>query len=149
MHVRQQVREAVGAVLSTGSWNHVFESRIPPQRDVLPYLLVYVESESSENLTIHPQVIQSRQMILSVRGNDRIADNEYVEDAVDALAEEIEQALTHNALNAALGGQLKSIELTNTFIDNVEDDDERQYFSIGLDYLVTVHTLEGQPETLI
>ena len=118
-HARQQVREAVGTVLgdtNTPYWNKVLESRITTDRDILPYLLVFIESETSTMLTIHPTPILERDMALSIQAHVRIPpDLETFEDTLDNVAAQVESKLTFANLKAQLGAtELKHVTLTAT-----------------------------------
>lgn len=151
-HARQQIREAAGSVLSgsvAGLWNHVFETRIKPSRDIYTYLLVYVDSEASENVDIHLAPAIDRSMLLSVRAYIKITDDEAVEDSMDAVSAEIENVLTFSALNTALSGKLKGLELQASNMELDTDENDRTAALLSLDWQVRVFTSEGQPETLI
>jgi hypothetical protein len=151
-HARQQVRESAGTLLSAsvaGLWNHVFETRIKPARDIYPFLMVYVDSEESTPELIHAPTLVSRDMLLSVRAYLKITDDEGVEDAMDAVAVEIESLLTQTALNTQLSGKLKSLALQSTAMAVDTDENERTSALLSLDWQVRVFTLEGQSETLI
>ncbi|MCP4141629.1 MAG: hypothetical protein GY755_15370, partial [Chloroflexi bacterium] len=133
-HARKQIRVAVESLLSDSpvNWQRVFDSRLSPQRDVLPYLNFYVESEVTQPQTIHPGFIQSRVMALVINGRTRIVDGEEIENALDTMAEEIEQKITFDSLNALLGGKLKSIYLDSSASSFVEDERERTFAEIAL-----------------
>ena len=150
-HARRQVREAVGTILSDApsNWRRVFETRMAPMRDVLPYLLVYIESELTDPITVHPTALIHRDMNLIVRGHVRIPDDETVEDEMDAVAAEIETKLTQAALNTQLSSKLKSIYLVSSDTEIVTDENDRTYAAIALTWRVRVTTSEGAPETLI
>lgn len=151
-HARQQVREAAAAVLNgsvAGLWNHVFETRIKPSRDIYPFLLVYVDSEVSDIGDIHPLPFIDRDMILAVRCYLKITDDEAIEDQADAVAQEIEQILTSTALNSQLAGKLKLLSLQASGMDIDTDDNERTSALLSLDWRVRVFTIEGQPQTLL
>ena len=151
-HVRKQVRDAVGTLLSAApvKWQRVFKARSAPARDVLPYLLVYIADENSDAQDIHAGFLQLREMTLSVSGRVRIVEGEALEDSLDAMAAEIETTLTTTALKAQLGNKLKHLELVSSRPDDdATDEHERTYAEIALDWRVQVHTAEGAPETLI
>ena len=153
-HARKQVRDAVGTLLSAGTptnWKRVFKTRITPSRDVMPYLMVFIGPEVNAPLEVHQGPDIQREMQLSVRGRVRISgDGEPVEDDMDALAAEVESKLTFAALNTALGGKLQDLYLQASDQNIVEDDDnDRTYAEVALDWLVQVNTAEGDSETLI
>lgn len=152
-HVRDQVCSAVDTLLSAGStnWREVFQARLGPSRDVMPYLLVYVESEDVTALDIHAGHLQQRNLQMTVKGRYRNdIDGEALELALNAMAAEIETTLTFAALKSALGGKLKQLFLTSTVSDPVVAEDENRTFAeIALDWQVQIHTVEGNPETLV
>lgn len=149
-HAREQVRDAVDTLLSASptEWQIVFNSRIAPARDVTPYLLVYIESETTEPLDIHPGYTMMREMMLTVKARTRVIEGEQLEDKLDAMAEEIEQTLTTTALRAAVP-KLKTLTLIGSNSDLVEDENERTFAEVALDWRVQVMTNEGVPETLV
>ncbi|MCG7984734.1 MAG: hypothetical protein JAY90_18530 [Candidatus Thiodiazotropha lotti] len=149
-HVRKQVRDAVGVLLSANptNWNHVFKTKITPQREVLPYLLVYIDNENIEALDISPAYLQLRDMQLIVRGRFRLVEGESLEDYLDDIAVEIETKLTTATLKAQLADKLKGFELVTINDDLITDDNERSYAEIVFEWHVKVMTTEGIPETL-
>lgn len=151
-HVRQQVRETAGTVLSAsvaGLWNHVFETRIKPSRRIEPFLMVFVGPELSSYQTVHPTPLVAREMTLAVRGFLRITDDEAIEDNVDNMASEIEKVLTFDAMNTELSSKLRSLELQSSNFEISTDDNDRTSAVLSLDFLVQVMTIEGSPETLV
>lgn len=151
-HARQQMREAAGTVLSAsvaGLWNHVFESRIKPSRRIEPFLMVFVDSETTEPSTIHPNPVIARDMVVGIRAYLVITDDEKIEDDMDAVASEIEQIFTFSALNTQLGSELKDLSLVSSDMSIETDDNERTAAVLALDWHARVFTVEGQPETLI
>lgn len=148
MHVRQQVLEAVKTVLATGTtWQRVFASRLSPDRDVLPYLLVAIESEGVEVMDIHPGHTQQRDLQLSVRGRVRVVEGEQLETSLADVQEEIETLLTSASLRAHLAG-VRSLALLSVTSDIINDENERTYAEVALDWQVRIFTTEGNPSTL-
>ena len=150
-HARKQLRDAVVTLLSAApvKWRHVFNTRFAPTRDVTPYLLVFIESEISTAQDLHSGFLQQRDMNLSIHGHLRVVEGEDLEDAMDAMAVEIEKTLTQTDLKAALGNKLKILELIASSSEIVIDDNERTYAEIALGWRVQLFTTEGDPETLV
>ena len=152
-HARQQIREAVGTLLSAAmvSYRHVFNSRLPRARDVLPYALVYTPSENSTKITIHPPAIIQRDIDLVTQLFVRLTnDTATHEETMDAAAAEVETKLTQAIVSTALGGKVKLFALQSTDSEIItEDENSRTYATISLGWLVQVNTVEGSPETLI
>lgn len=151
-HVRKQIRDAVAGLLSAApvEWKRVFASKTPPDRDVLPYLLVYVDSGDYDTLDIHSGHRQQRDYDAVVSCRTRLIDGEDLENKLDAMAAEVESTLTFSALNTALGGKLRSLELVSDSSDNeVQEGESRTIAEIVLNWRVRVVTIEGNPETLV
>lgn len=150
MHVRQRILETIKDILTPADrWRRVFLSTQPPARDVFPYLLVYDESESSENILIHPTPIQQREVAIAIRGYIQTQDSEQALKIRNEVATEIEEKLTHSALNAELSGSVKGLEYTGSFYEEVEDEEERISSTIALNFTVQIHTAEGSPELFV
>ena len=152
-HVRKQIRDAVKTLLdvSMSEYRHVFNSRLPRARDVLPYVLVYTPSETSTQLTIHPPAIIQRDINLVTQLFVRLTnDTETHEETMDAAAAEVETKLTGAIVSTALSEKVKLFTLQATDSEIItEDENSRTYATITLQWLVQVNTVEGSPETLI
>lgn len=149
-HVRKQIRDAVGALLSASTEiDAVFKTQIKPARDIWRIALVYTKSEQSEALVIHPTQLIERVVGLTVKVFQKFTDDEDVEDYLDVIASDVETRLTYSALNSALSGNLKSIVLTSSDSDIEEDENQRTAAVLTLEWEVRIHTVEGSPETMI
>ena len=87
MHVRQQIREHVGTILSglTSTGNRVYQSRVwPLNADTLPALLVYTTTESSDTDTMGPTLTLNRELVLIVEGYVR--DITVYDDKIDTIS---------------------------------------------------------------
>lgn len=150
-HVREQVRDAVATILKRsikGKWTHVYQTRIKPAHDTRPFLLVYVDSESSEPLTIHPTPIIERTMLVSIRGFLAITDDQKIEKQMDDMAAEIECCLVHDAMDTELSTKVGVWFLINSTM-TIEEEEERIDAQLALDYTLTVSTAEADPQTLM
>lgn len=151
-HVRKQIRDAVGAILSAAptTWQRVFKTRLAPARDVTPYLMVYIDSETVDVETIHSAGPYERLMTLTVIGRSRVTDGEALEDTLDAMASEIETTLTATALRTELSNGSVWLVLQSSSSDlEVEDDNERVYAQVALEWEVRLYTAESLPETIL
>lgn len=120
MHVRQQVRDAVGARLLglplTGA--RVFKKRLRPVDPTdLPCLLVATDEEEILPATIHTHIL--RQLVLTIRcvaqGTDGVLD-----DTLDDIAEDVEERL---ATSPILIGTSEQLLLTGVGIEtDIEGD---------------------------
>lgn len=111
-HVRQQIREAVGALLTglptTGA--NCYQSRIYPLQNAnLPGILVFSESETSTPMTIHQPELDRVLQIRVVACAKRTAD---LDDVLDTICAEIE-----TALSVGIEPLARSITLTGTQIE--------------------------------
>lgn len=151
MHARQKIREAVATVLSRNpvAWKSVTQTRIPSTRQIWPYLMVFVESESILSSTVNNPAALDRELILTVAGMLKMpTDTSIIEDRIDECAEEIEQKLTQSAMRVELA-QVKSITLINTSMEVVQEEDGIDHGEVITSWRISYSTLEGSPDTLI
>lgn len=154
-HARQTVREKLAGLLTAApaatQWKSVFETRIPPQRRVEPYLLVYVTEEQVGTMTIHGPAIQERTAIIAVQGYLLLSDKQVAEDRMDAMAAAVETRLTLAALQAVSGAaNVSGLQLQSTQMEIVGEDDKAPTHAVmTMTYQVEYQTAEGAPETLI
>ena len=141
-HARQQIRDAVAALLTglTTTGSHVFQSRVYRlQASELPALLVYTNSETVERSHMTSGLV--RELTLRVEGIAKaLAD---IDDTLDTIGAEVE---------AALGGQepagvedlvLQSADVT------INGEGEQQVGAIVMDFLVRYRTNQAAPETIL
>jgi len=150
-HAKQQVRSAAATLLdaATPDLGIIWQHRDPPDRGIGNYVLVYVDSEDIEAMGIEPDHLQARNMFLAVRGRLRDWQGQANEDRAHAFAEQVEKTLTQAALNAALSNKLKILQLESTSVQEIEEENERTFLEVALDFRVQVHTLQSSPQTLI
>jgi hypothetical protein len=158
-HARQTIREAVASILATTptAWAKVYETRIATQRQVWPFLMVFVTDEAATPLLIHPANIIDRTATVQVVGmlkmpgtGDGTGMTETVEDRMDVMAAEVETKLTTTALQAVVAGA-KSLALVTTSMDVItsETDGSISHAELTMTWQVSYDTAEGAPETLI
>lgn len=151
MHARQQIREAVATVLSRGSvsWKSVTQTRIPSNRQIWPYLMVFAESEVSSQSTVNDPCIYEREVTITVAGMLKMpTDTSIIEDRMDECAAEIEQKLTQSALRGELQ-QIQSLTLISTSMEVVQEEDGIDHGEVITSWRIGYSTLEGSPDTLI
>lgn len=116
-HPRRLIREAVAKQLrfKTAAVERVFETReVPWKRAELPGIAVYALEESSEPDNLQGDLRRSLTLaVLAV-----VLLTEDVDDAVDAIALEIENAM---AADTTAGGTASSVVLSSTAIDVVDE----------------------------
>lgn len=138
MHQRQAIREAVKAQLlnRTAAGARVFESRtVPFQRLELPAIAVYTLSESVEIEGTAPRELK-RTMELAIEAHVSVRPDTTVDDALDALAEEIERAMH---ADQTLGGTAGDAVLSSTDV-GISAEGNRPTGVVGLTYSVTYRT---------
>ena len=134
-HARQQIREAVAALVTglTTTGSRVFQSRMRPQ-DTLPCLLVTTNDEDVSPGTIG--AIYERRLQVVIRGFAK--GNSTVDDTLDLIASEVETAMA--AYDRAV---LDKIEI------EFDDELEKPVGMIAITYRLNYFTAAGQPGTLI
>jgi len=93
-HVRKQLREAVALAVTglTTTAANVFQSRVYAVREAeLPCLLIYTDSESSEDATIYAAT-EERSIRVRVEGLAQATAS--LDDTLDLIAKEVETALS-------------------------------------------------------
>jgi hypothetical protein len=159
MHARQTIREAIATILKTTptNWGSVIETRIATQRQIWPFLMVYVVDEQAEQLLMHPVGIYDRSATIHIVGmlkmpgtGDGSGNMETVEDRMDALSAEIETKLTNATLRTAVP-LAKTLSLQSTSMELVltDEDSSVSHAAVTQVWTVTYDTTEGLPETLI
>lgn len=123
MHYRQAIRTAVQALLlnATDAGERVYRTRkIPHRRAELPAISVYADEESvdDESLSRSPRELQ-RTVSLVIEGWVSATDDQ-ADDAMDALAEQIEAAM---GADFYLGETAADSVLSSTVLTTVEDGD--------------------------
>lgn len=117
-HVRQQVREAIAAILTglATTGNRVYQSRlIPLQDDELPALLISTNQEGVEALNVNSNPMLERNLIIKVTVVAKAVSN--LDDTLDTVIKEVEQALNASVAANTLSGLVKSILLTDIDIE--------------------------------
>ena len=114
-HIRQQIRDRVASVLTTGVAlvsSRVYTSRVYPLSEAkLPAIAVYTSSETSNLMSFQPPTLQ-RSMSLTVDVYARAVDT--FDDDVDAICVQIEDAIGDDF---RVNGLAKQIHLISTDID--------------------------------
>lgn len=139
-HVRQQIREAVANKLDAASeiTAPVYKSRVHSLADVkLPAVLVYTTEESSERLSMDPELARecTLQIVAAVKNTGNF------DDEADELSAQIERAMFSDRL---LGGLAKELVLESTEIELVGDGD-KPVGAVTLEYTVAYVTAISDP----
>lgn len=142
-HVRKQIRDALATALTglTTTGSNVFKGRFYPLQEAkLPALLVYTSSESAEVQVMGSPANSDRILAVVVEGYARSKTT--VEDSLDQIALEVEEALA----GETLGGLIRDIEYNGFELDANADPDQtvaviRMTFSI--EYTVVENDVEN------
>lgn len=119
-HPRQTIRESLVTLLTglplTGS--RVYGSRLSPvEEGSLPALRIYADSEQASPLVIHAQTTRERDITYRIEIVARA--NADLDDALDAIAAQVEGALVAAADSTWLGGTLGALSTEIELSDDV------------------------------
>jgi hypothetical protein len=143
-HIRQQIREKIGTILTglntTGS--RVYESRVYPLETV-PALVIYTKAESSEPIVIGTDRVMSRELSVVVEGYAKATSN--FDDTIDTISKEVEEAI---AADRTLDGLAKDCYLESTEIEfNAEGEKPLGY--VSLTFLTNYYVKETNPDVAV
>jgi len=149
-HARQQIREAVAKLLAASpvAWSSVTKSRIASTQQKWPYLMVFAESEQSDQSTVNDPCVYSREVTITVAGMLRLpgtGDTQTIEDKMDAVAAEIESKLTQSALRGIVP-MIETLTLAGTGMEVIPEDDGIDHAEVILSWRISYATEEGLPE---
>ena len=145
-HIRRQLREAVGTVLTglatTGA--RVYQSRVLDlERQALPCLLVYVEAETLTVDGLDANVLYQREITLHVHGiAEALVD---LDDTLDQIGKEVEVALAP-VLSVAGGSALLELQTVDIAFDA---EASLPVGRIGHAYRVVMHTTAAAPDVAL
>jgi hypothetical protein len=112
-HLRQQVRERVGTILTglTTTGSNVFQSRLyPMEKAKLPGLIIYSISEAATPITSGSSRTLQAQLTLAV---EVYATGSNLDDTLDTVCSEVQEAM---AGDRQLNGLAKDLQLDSTEI---------------------------------
>ena len=141
-HVRQSIRDdavaAITGLTTTGA--NAFATRIKPTEQAkLPCWIVYTNAEEIERVSMDG--LQQRSMQLLFEGV--ASDLSDIDDTLDTMLEELEEALTLTDLPEAKTLDLSEIEI------EFSDEGDAPFGRISVLYVVTYHTNEGAPSVAL
>jgi hypothetical protein len=145
-HVRQQIREKIGATLTglTTTGSNVFESRVYPLENAnLPALIIYTKEESSEPIVIGTQRVMSRELSVVVEGYAKATSN--FDDTIDTISKEVEAAI---AADRTLDGLAKDTYLESTEIE-FNSEGEKPLGYVSLTFLTNYYVKENAPDVAV
>lgn len=142
-HVRQQIRERVGTVLTglTTTGSNVYQSRVYPlSASNLPGLLIYTLSETSEPDVMGVQQGVERLLTLAVEGYAKATAN--LDDTLDTICKEVETAI---AGDTKLNNLARNAFLTSTEIQ-LNGDGEQPIGVATMTFEVNYRTINNAPD---
>ncbi len=153
VHARQQIMTELVNLLKVNkvSYRTVINDRIPAARTIWPYLMLYIDTESSIKDVVNKVGNYQRIIVIVITGMLKAAagDKNLVEAEMASIAEEIEKKLTYTAIQAVLP-LVKSLSLTDTSMEVVVDDAEKpDHAEVTVLCEVSYATAEGVPGTFI
>lgn len=148
-HVRQQIREAVSALLlgnaSTGS--HVFQSRVRPLAESeLPALIVLTNNETITAEGINTEPFLNRELTLTVLAKAKATIN--IDDVLDNIIKEVEIKLAGWVNNNTLHSLVSSIILQSISIE-INAENETPVGEASMDFLINYYTQASAPDISI
>ena len=142
-HLRQQIRERLGTVLTglTTTGSNVFESRVYPLETAnLPALLIYTKSETAEPIVIGTNRLLERNLSVAIECYVKATSN--FDDSVDTICKEVETAI---AADPTLNNLAKDTFLESTEIEyNAEGEKPVGY--VTLTFNVNYFNQEQAPD---
>lgn len=145
-HIRREIRDFVLTQITglTTTGSNAFASRVYPiQSASLPAVIVYTNSESSEESAFSAKRVQNRTLELKIEGYVRALNT--FDDTLDDIAEEVEVAVL---ADTTLGQKAINVELINTEA-TYSGDSEQPVGTIILTFEVHYRTETGVPDIAI
>lgn len=145
-HIRQQIRERVGTVLTglTTTGSNVFETRVYPLENTnLPALVIYTKDETSEPLVISTDRVMSRELELIVEIYVKQTSN--FDDEVDKICKEVEIAISSDT---TINGLAKDCFLQSTSIEYNTEGEKPLTFA-SLTFLTNYYVNETRPDVAV
>ena len=145
-HVRQQIRERAGTVLTglTTTGSNVFETRIYPLENTnLPALVIYTKNETSEPLVISTNRVMSRELELIVEIYVKQTSN--FDDQVDKICKEVEIAIS---ADTTLNSLSKDCFLQSTEIEYNTEGEQPLSYAV-LTFLTNYYVQEQAPDVAV
>lgn len=145
-HVRQQIRESVGALLTglTTTGARVYQSRARPlQETELPALRIYTDGDDAETLSLSRPAVQDRTLKIRIEAVARAADN--LDDTLDTICKEVETVMGNNA---TLSGTAKDCFYTGTEID-MQANGDRVAGVARMSFVASIQTMSNSPDILL
>lgn len=144
-HLHKQIRTAVVTALTglTTSGSRVYANRLAPLPDTTsPSLLITLDEETSDGLTIHTPQAQQRTLSLFVAAVVKTSTN--LDDTLDLMSKEVEIALS--------AGITVGIRLLEVFYQGMSFEDEQSDKPVGIkrmSFSIPFTAMSNAPDVLI
>lgn len=148
-HVRAQIRHAIVATLTglTTTGANVFQSKISAlQENELPALVVSTNKEVIDAITINSNPTLERELAATVNVVAKAVDG--LDDEIDQIIKEVEQAINQSEEVNTLGGLVKSMVLTDIETDG-NSEAETPTGQATLSFKVEYYTQASVPDVSI
>lgn len=142
MHKRQAIRDEAAAAIAglTTTGSRVFTSRFFPLTQAqFPCWVVSTDGEEEVEADSMGGG-QARELDLIFTGMARATTGDVLEDTLDTMAEELEQAVMRSAFT-----ELDNLELVSTAFDVAVDETDQALGAIVVTYVATYFTTMGAP----
>lgn len=145
-HVRKSIRDNITTTLTglTTTGSNVFQTRFYPLAEAkLPALAIYTKSETTEYGTVHVPRTQIRTLDVTVEAY--VSGNTNVDNTLDTIATEVEEALATDLTRGGNAKETKVISFDADFSGDGENPVGIGRFAIEVVYV----TLENDIETAV
>lgn len=145
-HVRKSIRDNITTTLTglTTTGSNVFQTRFYPLAEAkLPALAIYTKSETTEYGTVHVPRTQIRTLDVTVEAY--VSGNTNVDNTLDTIATEVEEALATDLTRGGNAKETKVISFDADFSGDGENPVGIGRFAIEVVYV----TLENDVETAV
>ena len=145
-HIRQQIRERAGTVLTglTTTGSNVFQTRVYPLENTnLPALVIYTKDETSEPIVVSTNRLMSRELELIIEVYVKQTSN--FDDEIDKICKEVEIAIS---ADTTLNGLAKDCYLQSTSIEYNTEGEQPLSYAV-LTFLTNYYVQENAPEVAV
>lgn len=145
-HIRKSIRDNITTALTglTTTGSNVFQTRFYPLAEAkLPALAIYTKSETTEYGTVHVPRTQIRTLDVTVEAY--VSGNTNVDNTLDTIATEVEEALATDLTRGGNAKETKVISFDADFSGDGENPVGIGRFAIEVVYV----TLENDVETAV
>ena len=145
-HIRQQIRERAGTVLTglTTTGSNVFQTRVYPLENTnLPALVIYTKDETSEPIVVSTNRLMSRELELIIEVYVKQTSN--FDDEIDKICKEVEIAIS---ADTTLNGLAKDCYLQSTSIEYNTEGEQPLSYAV-LTFLTNCYVQENAPDVAV